>query len=63
MEEKRKSTDMNISEARTVQLVEGLMENQAKKQRMDQVDPMDTEERVKENECVLRTIGPKIYND
>jgi hypothetical protein len=39
------------------------MENQAKKQRMDQLDPMDTEETEKEKDCVIRTIRPKILND
>ncbi len=63
MDEKRKSNEMNISEAGTVQLAEGQMENQAKKQRMDQMDPMDTEERAKENDSVLRTFVPKIQDD
>ncbi len=59
MEEKRKSNEMNSSEAGTVQLADGLMENQAKKQRMDQAELMDTEERAKKNDGVLRTFGPK----
>jgi hypothetical protein len=62
-EEKRKSADTNTSEAMIVQLAEGLMENQAKKQRMDQLDQMDTKEMVKEKDCVIRTIGPKRLND
>ena len=62
-EEKRRSADMIDSEATAVQPAEGLMESQAKKQRIDQEDTMDTKKKTKKYDEVVQTIESKLLHD
>jgi hypothetical protein len=62
-EEKKRSADTNNPEAHAVQHAEGLMASQAKKQRKDQLDKMDTEKMVKADDGVIQSIESKLLHD